>query len=499
VSDTAEIEVITAAYRALMRKYHPDINASPSSGEKAKEINEAYEVLCDAGKRRNYDQQRQTSKGGQSQEQERARQERERERKEQAGRQNRERDAQARERQGQERKEREAHAKKSASSETKSSNQTANNKSFKALGGSPIIIYGALAIGTIFIIGFFSTKKSSSDLYSTEITADINDRQVVDAFARRDFSYLRDLANKGRPNAQFYLGLAYENGDGVTEDDVVAVGWYRRAAEQGNVKAQYNLGLMHATGKGVPQHYAAAVEWFRKAAEQGDVRAQYRLGLAYSTGTGVDRDYVQAHKWLNLAAAGAKEVDFRDKAIKSRDMLTANMSPVGIAEAQRLAGSWRAMQIKVPLPKSPHTASSAPNVPAKALRPEPFRAAAPKPEPFRGAAAPKPERAVPLVAGLSADNYHAATPRGTDNRFYDYDYPSDSSAANEDGIVVVTYIVGTDGYVSQCEVKRSSSFQRLDDATCSIVQRRFRFNPATRNGQPVPERKTQPVRWKLHG
>jgi TonB family protein len=244
---------------------------------------------------------------------------------------------------------------------------------------------------------------------------------------------------------------------------------------------------MHATGQGVPQHYAAAVEWFRKAAEQGDVRAQYRLGLAYSTGTGVDRDYVQAHKWLNLAAAGAKEVDFRDKAIKSRDMLTANMSPVGIAEAQRLAGSWRAMQIKVPLPKSPHTASSTPNVPAKARKPEQFRAAA----------APKPERAVPLVAGLSADNYHAATPRGTDNRFYDYDYPSDSVAANEDGIVVVTYIVGTDGYVSQCEVKRSSGFQRLDDATCAIIRRRFRFNPATLNGQPVPERRRMPMRWRL--
>ena len=112
VSDTAEVEVIAAAYRALMHKYHPDTNPGPSSAEKAKEINEAYEVLCDAGRRRNYDQQRQTGEGGQSQEQERARQERERERREQTERQKREQDAQAREQQERERQEREAHEKK---------------------------------------------------------------------------------------------------------------------------------------------------------------------------------------------------------------------------------------------------------------------------------------------------------------------------------------------------------------------------------------------------
>jgi hypothetical protein len=58
VSETASSEVITAAYRSLARKYHPDTNPSPEANAKMKAINVAYDVLSDRNKRAAYDRQR---------------------------------------------------------------------------------------------------------------------------------------------------------------------------------------------------------------------------------------------------------------------------------------------------------------------------------------------------------------------------------------------------------------------------------------------------------
>ena len=54
VDPEAETEVIEAAYRALSKKYHPDINRSPDSMDRMYRINSAYNILSDASKRRDY-------------------------------------------------------------------------------------------------------------------------------------------------------------------------------------------------------------------------------------------------------------------------------------------------------------------------------------------------------------------------------------------------------------------------------------------------------------
>lgn len=117
--------------------------------------------------------------------------------------------------------------------------------------------------------------------------------------------------------------------------------------------------------------------------------------------------------------------------------------------------------------------------------PEPPRVAPPAPP-----AQPAPP-APPAIAPTPS------VPNARTNTISEDDYPDASRRAEEQGVVRVQYTVTPDGRASACTVVQGSGFSRLDEATCRIVERRFRFRPATREGQPVAETKQQNVRWQL--
>ena len=155
--------------------------------------------------------------------------------------------------------------------------------------------------------------------------------------------WLRKAADRGDGYAQAQndLGSMYYLGQGVAQDYAQALAWVRKAVGQGNSDAQCNLGTMYYLGRGVAQDYAQAVAWYRKAAEQGSAAAQNNLGTMYYQGEGVPQDYVLAHMWFNLAASGAADASDRDQSVKNRNLAAAVMTPVQIAEAQRLAREWK--------------------------------------------------------------------------------------------------------------------------------------------------------------
>ena len=57
ISEKASPEVIRMAYKALCKKYHPDVYQGDKNfaEEKMKQINEAYETLSDETKKKQYD------------------------------------------------------------------------------------------------------------------------------------------------------------------------------------------------------------------------------------------------------------------------------------------------------------------------------------------------------------------------------------------------------------------------------------------------------------
>jgi TPR repeat protein len=107
-------------------------------------------------------------------------------------------------------------------------------------------------------------------------------------------------------------------------------------ANKGDADAQFWLGTMYYDGKGVPQDYKEAVKWFTMAAEQGHAYAQLYLGRIHYNGDGVPQDYTEAYKWVLLAQMNGEDVS------KLKQDLTAKMTPVQIAEAQKLAKEFGA-------------------------------------------------------------------------------------------------------------------------------------------------------------
>ena len=97
------------------------------------------------------------------------------------------------------------------------------------------------------------------------------------SYLKGDYSAAFDewlpLAELGDAEAQYNLGVMYDEGAGVERDLTLAAEWFRRAAEQGFIDAQTNLGMMYMTGQGVPQDRTEARKWLQKAVAQGDTEA----------------------------------------------------------------------------------------------------------------------------------------------------------------------------------------------------------------------------------
>jgi len=119
---------------------------------------------------------------------------------------------------------------------------------------------------------------------------------------QQSLAALQARAEAGDADAQVQLGTAYAAGDGVAEDDALAVKWFGRAAEKGSAAGEYSLGEMYLTGRGVSSDLAEAAKWVKRAAEHGDARGQFNLAVMYAQGQGVPKNAEEAAVWMHKSA-----------------------------------------------------------------------------------------------------------------------------------------------------------------------------------------------------
>lgn len=119
--------------------------------------------------------------------------------------------------------------------------------------------------------------------------------------------WLGRLAEEGNAVAQYRLGNLYYHGQGLPEDETMAVFWWKKAAAHGNAEAMFQIANAYLFGNQAAKYVSdpdrEAAVWYFQAASGGHAEAQYHLGLLFLAGKGVVESRPEARRWLKKAAA----------------------------------------------------------------------------------------------------------------------------------------------------------------------------------------------------
>ena len=141
----------------------------------------------------------------------------------------------------------------------------------------------------------------------------------------------------------------------------------------------------------------------------------------------------------------------------------------------------------VPPPNVPVTDSQTPSATAissLSREPKPVEEIPPKPTVVPKAEAPKPRDPIKTPAVVNASQCEKP------------EYPATSRKLDEQGTVLLRFLIDVNGTVTDSAVAQSSGFKRLDEAARAALSR-CQFKPATSDGQPVQEWATLKYTWQL--
>lgn len=99
----------------------------------------------------------------------------------------------------------------------------------------------------------------------------------------------------------YELAMKHIYGDGVEEDNELALTLLIQVHEMGHTEATYNLGICYHYGYGTDEDISKAYELYLQAAHAGYGKGMELVGRFYNRGIYVKRDREQAEYWLRKA------------------------------------------------------------------------------------------------------------------------------------------------------------------------------------------------------
>lgn len=113
------------------------------------------------------------------------------------------------------------------------------------------------------------------------------------------------MENKTEAQCLYELAMKHIYGDGVPEDNELAVKLLTWAQEMGHVEAAYNLGICCHYGYGTAIDLGKAFELYLHSANSGCGKGMELVGRFYNRGIHVEQNRTQAEYWLRKAMESA--------------------------------------------------------------------------------------------------------------------------------------------------------------------------------------------------
>jgi len=118
-----------------------------------------------------------------------------------------------------------------------------------------------------------------------------------------------------------------------------------QAAKRGDAEAQFNLGIIYENALddsryAIEGERPEALRWLLAAAEQGLLRAQIKLAELYAAEPEIPENSVKACGWYLLATTGLRGARLRE-AQSAYQRASSRLTPSQIAEVRRFAQGWK--------------------------------------------------------------------------------------------------------------------------------------------------------------
>lgn len=189
------------------------------------------------------------------------------------------------------------------------------------------------------------------------------------------FKQMLPLAQQGDAEAQYHVGMFYNNGIGTSKNTKLAFEWFQKSASGNNPLGAYKVGCYYSGqgqgfmdvdhGKSLEYKMVAAkagytlaqydtaslffhngnineaIKWLKLAGDQGDFDSLYTLFGLYYQGKKTPRDLPSAYLYLKLAmAVSTNEPPSEIKSVLNE--LTTTVSQTDRDRADKYISEWKA-------------------------------------------------------------------------------------------------------------------------------------------------------------